>query len=262
MDDKRGAGGDQKRPAQRGLRRVAQLQQEIGTPRGKAAKGQDETEQAEARRDHDGLLVTALLGLHPSILPQPGWRWLHAHAARNLDYMITEQQMERVRGWFTGRLPSAWQEQQPARITVDREEITVIISLPDVDLPEEEGASDAERSEARAGRARAFREETRERRMEIDREAQHRFERKVSWGVDVGGRSELWTNVAAPVMTRLRQAQRQVLDTLVASGVAKSRSEALAWCVRLVGQHEEDWLQELRDAMDQVADVRGRGPAA
>ena len=98
--------------------------------------------------------------------------------------------------------------------------------------------------------------------MKIDSEAQHRYERKVSWGVDVGGRRELWTNVAAPVMTRLRQPQRQVLDTLVASGVARSRSEALAWCVRLVGQHEEDWLTELRDAMSQVADVRSKGPAA
>ncbi len=176
--------------------------------------------------------------------------------------MITEPQMERVRGWFTGRLPQDWQS-DPARITVDREEITVILQVPDVDLPSGNGApSEAERDEARAGRARAFREETRELRMEIDREAQRRFERKVSWGVDVGGRQELWTNVAAPVMTRLRQPQRRVLDTLVASGVARSRSEALAWCVRLVGQHEEDWLAELRAAMDQVADVRSKGPAA
>jgi Arc/MetJ-type ribon-helix-helix transcriptional regulator len=176
--------------------------------------------------------------------------------------MITESQIERVRGWFTGRLPQDWQA-QPARITVDREEITVILHVPDLDLPAGEGApSEAERDEARAGRARAFREDSRELRMEIDREAQRRFERKVSWGVNVGGRQELWTNVAAPVMTRLRQPQRQVLDTLVASGVARSRSEALAWCVRLVGQHEEDWLAELRAAMDQVADVRSKGPAA
>lgn len=169
--------------------------------------------------------------------------------------------MERVRGWFTGRLPQDWQG-EPARITVDREEITVILHVPDVELPAGEVPSEAERDEARAGRARAFREESRELRMEIDREAQRRFERKVSWGVNVGGRQELWTNVAAPVMTRLRQPQRQVLDTLVASGVARSRSEALAWCVRLVGQHEEDWLAELRAAMDQVADVRSKGPAA
>jgi hypothetical protein len=52
-----------------------------------------------------------------------------------------------------------------------------------------------------------------------------------------------------------------VLDTLVDAGVARSRSEALAWCVRLVGQHEEDWLAELREAMQSVADVRSKGPA-
>jgi hypothetical protein len=98
--------------------------------------------------------------------------------------------------------------------------------------------------------------------MKIAREAEHRFERKVSWGVRVGDHAELWTHVAAPVMTRLRQPQRLVLDTLVDAGVAKSRSDALAWCVRLVGQHEEEWLAELRDAMGAVADVRSKGPAA
>jgi Arc/MetJ-type ribon-helix-helix transcriptional regulator len=177
--------------------------------------------------------------------------------------MITNSHSERVRGWFTGRLPQDWQAEGPAQVTVDREEITVILTLPDVETGQgDQAPSAAEQEEARAGRAKGFREETRELRMQIDREAQRRFERKVSWGVDVGGRRELWTNVAAPVMTRLRQPQRQVLDTLVASGVAKSRSEALAWCVRLVGQHEEDWLAELRDAMEQVADVRSKGPAA
>ena len=98
--------------------------------------------------------------------------------------------------------------------------------------------------------------------MEIAREAEHRFERKVSWGLAVGDHRELWTHVAAPVMTRLRQPQRLVLDTLVDAGVARSRADALAWCVRLVGQHEDDWLAELRDAMTAVADVRERGPAA
>jgi hypothetical protein len=98
--------------------------------------------------------------------------------------------------------------------------------------------------------------------MAIAREAEHRFERKVSWGLAVGGHRELWTHVSAPVMTRLRQPQRLVLDTLVDAGVARSRSEALAWCVRLVGQLEGDWLAELRDAMGAVDDVRRRGPAA
>ena len=174
--------------------------------------------------------------------------------------MITNEELERVQGWFTGRLPAEWLQEQP-QITLDREEITVVLSIPDVELPGE-APSAAALSEARAGRARAFREETRERRMEIAREAEHRYERKVSWGLRIGEHAELWTHVAAPVMTRLRQPQRLVLDTLVDSGVARSRSEALAWCVRLVGQHEEEWLAELRTAMDTVADVRNKGPAA
>lgn len=169
--------------------------------------------------------------------------------------MITDELKERVTGWFAGRLPADW---QPAEVTIDREEITVVLTIADVEL---EG-SDAALAEARAGRASAFREETREQRMEIAREAQHRFERKVSWGLAVGERRERWTHVAAPVMTRLRQPQRLVLDTLVDAGVARSRADALAWCVRLVGQHQDDWLTELRDAMSAVADVRARGPEA
>ena len=176
--------------------------------------------------------------------------------------MITEEALERVRGWFTGRLPEEWRAAAP-EITLDREEITVMLHLADVDLPE---ASDAERSEARAGRISGFREDSRHERMSIAQEAQQRYERKVSWGVVLGSgqdeRRELFTHVAAPVMTRLRQPQRLVLDTLVSAGVARSRADALAWCVRLVGQHEGDWLEQLREAMTTVADVRSRGPAA
>ena len=173
--------------------------------------------------------------------------------------MITSEAQERVRGWFTGRVPEEWQE-APVAVAVDREEITVGLTLPDVELGESASAAEAE--EARAGRTRAFREDTRSRRMAIASEAERRFDRKVSWQVTVGDRTELFTHVAAPVMTRLRQPQRQVLDTLVDAGVARSRSEALAWCVRLVAQHQDEWLSELREAMSAVADVRAKGPAA
>jgi hypothetical protein len=173
--------------------------------------------------------------------------------------MITEEKLERVRGWFIGRLPEEWRSETP-EVTVDREEITVVLTIGDVDLPD--GSSAAERDEARAGRARAFREDTRSRRIEIAREAERRFDRKVSWAVSVGDRTELFTHVAAPAMTRLRQPERMVLDTLVDAGVARSRAEALAWCVKLVGQHESDWLRELRDAMSKVADVASKGPGA
>lgn len=174
--------------------------------------------------------------------------------------MITNEQLERVRGWFTGRLPEEWQSGGAPTVTVDREEITVVLAIGDARTAD--GAGDAETAEARAGRAKAFREETRQQRMTVAREAQHRFERKVSWGVRVGEHEELFTHIAVPVMTRLRQPQRQVLDTLVDAGVARSRSDALAWCVRLVGQHADEWLAELREAMAQVADVRAKGPAA
>ena len=120
------------------------------------------------------------------------------------------------------------------------------------------------KAERRVGRAKAFREETRARRMEIAREAEHRYDAKVSWGLSVGEgddrHRELWTHVAAPVMTRLRQPERQVLDTLVDAGVARSRSDALAWSVRLVGEHADEWLGQLRDAMAEVDKLRGEGP--
>jgi Arc/MetJ-type ribon-helix-helix transcriptional regulator len=173
--------------------------------------------------------------------------------------MITNEAQERVRGWFTGRVPEEWQH-APVEVSVDREEIIVRLTVADVEVPE--GASPAELEEARTGRAKAFREDTRAKRMAIAREAQRRFDRSVSWQVTVGDRVELFTHVAAPVMTRLRQPQRQVLDTLVGAGVARSRSEALGWCVRLVAEHQDDWLTELREAMTAVADVRAKGPAA
>jgi len=162
-----------------------------------------------------------------------------------------------VRGWFTGRLPQDWFT-GPVEVTIDREEITVIgpIAPPDV----ADGASDAERSAAADGRVKAFREDTRERRMAIAREAEHRFDRKVSWGVSVGRERSLFTHLAVPVMTRLRQPERLVLDTLVAAGVARSRADALAWSVRLVGKHAEEWLGELRSAMENVERVRAQGP--
>jgi hypothetical protein len=173
--------------------------------------------------------------------------------------MTTDEARERVSGWFAGRLPAAWQH-EPAQVVIDREEITVRLTVADVELGAD--ASEVALAEARAGRAKAFREDTRTQRMEIAREAEHRFDAKVSWGVRIGDHAELWTHVAAPVMTRLRQPERLALDTLVEAGVARSRSDALAWCVRLVGQHEGDWLAELREAMQSVDEVRRRGPAA
>ncbi|MFY9914788.1 MAG: hypothetical protein WAK18_08990 [Nocardioidaceae bacterium] len=172
--------------------------------------------------------------------------------------ITTEATNEAITAWFAGRLPAAWTAQQP-EITIDREEITVRITLDPVELGDDAG--DDARREAAAGRISAWREETRADRMAMAREAEARFERKVSWGASIGDRRVLFTHLAVPVMTRLRQPQRRVLDTLVESGVARSRAHALSWCVRLVGQHSEEWLAELRSAMENVQEVRERGPA-
>jgi hypothetical protein len=156
--------------------------------------------------------------------------------------------------WFAGRLPEDWFDGDPS-VIVDREEITVIGTL------RESASSGEEESEARAsGRASRFREETRPERMSIADEAQDRYGRKVSWGVQVSGEQILFTHVAVPIMTRLKQPERQVLDTLVDAGVARSRSDALAWSVRLVGEHTDEWLAKLREAMQQVDDLRAEGP--
>jgi hypothetical protein len=96
--------------------------------------------------------------------------------------------------------------------------------------------------------------------MSIAEEAQGTFGRRVSWGAACGEVRELFTTLSVPVMTRLRLTERTVLDTLVESGVARSRSDALSWCVRLVGKHEADWLTDLRDALVNVRKVRSEGP--
>jgi hypothetical protein len=158
-----------------------------------------------------------------------------------------------VAGWFAGRLPDGWFT-GPVELTIDRDEITVVGSLAEPEAGEGDVAA------ARAGRISRFREETRQQRMAIADAAQERYGRSVAWGASCGDQRELFTNLSMPVMTRLRQPERLVLDTLVDAGVARSRSEALVWAVRLVGRNADEWLTELRDAMASVEEVRARGP--
>lgn len=165
--------------------------------------------------------------------------------------------MSEITTWVEHRLPEGWFEGTPT-ITVDREEITIVGRLPNA--PETEGTGEHARVAEEARIAR-FREETRRQRMQIADEMEVRFGRKVSWGAECGETSMLFTTLSVPVMTRLRQPERQVLDTLVAANVARSRSDALAWCVRLVGDHEGDWIGRLRDALAAVDDARATGPA-
>ncbi|HVM10545.1 MAG TPA: hypothetical protein VM345_18950 [Acidimicrobiales bacterium] len=160
-----------------------------------------------------------------------------------------------ITGWVSGRLPDGWFSGPPS-VEVDREEIVIV---GDVGEPAVDGG-DAAGAAARAARIARFREETRGQRMRIADEAEHRFAKKVSWGAQSGDRTEVFTNVSVPVMTRLRQPERRVLDTLVDAGVARSRSDALAWCVKLVGANQAEWIERLRASLEEVERVRSEGP--
>ncbi len=159
--------------------------------------------------------------------------------------------------WIAGLLPDGMFTGVP-EVIIDRDEILVIGRLTAPTLGDDANAADT--ATAEAGRISGFRESTRDQRIRIARQIEHRYQRKMAWGVDCGGTRQLFTTNSAPVMTRLRQPERLVLDTLVDSGVARSRSEALAWCVKLVSEHADQWLTDLREAMTTVDDLRRQGP--
>lgn len=158
-----------------------------------------------------------------------------------------------VGAWFDAHIPEGWFT-GPVEVVLDREEVLVTGTLRD---PGPSGG-DA----ARAAAIAHFREVTRGDRMTLAGAAEGMLGRKVSWAVTCGPIRDVFTSVSVPVMTRLRLQERMVLDTLVDASVARTRSEALAWCVRLVAQHEGDWVAELRKAMIQVERVRRAGPTA
>jgi hypothetical protein len=157
---------------------------------------------------------------------------------------------DEVGTWFEARLPDGWFT-DPVRVLVDKDEILVIGRL---DAGEDE---DRHRCEELATR---FRAETKEQRIAVASQAEETWRRKVSWAVECGELQVRYTTASVPVMTRLRIDERSVLDTLIDAGVARSRSEALAWCVRLVGHHQADWIARLRLAIDGVEQVRAEGP--
>ena len=143
--------------------------------------------------------------------------------------------------FFRDAVPSEWFT-EPVDVTFDRDEILVAGCLaPDVDPTE-------------------FRERSRSHRVRIADQAEARYLRKVSWAIRQNDTELRFTTVSVPVMTRLRIDERTVLDALIDGGLARTRSEALAWCVRLVGQHQREWLDELLSATEAVRAVRERGP--
>lgn len=157
---------------------------------------------------------------------------------------------DEVAAWFHARLPEDWFT-GPVRALVDKDEILVVGRLATAD--------DAGRAECEAAATR-FRKATKADRIAVASQAEETWLRKVSWAVECGDLQVRYTTASVPVMTRLRIDERVVLDTLIDAGVARSRSEALAWCVRLVGQNQGDWIARLQAAVQGVEQVRAEGP--
>ncbi|HSL59369.1 MAG TPA: hypothetical protein VK866_16090 [Acidimicrobiales bacterium] len=161
---------------------------------------------------------------------------------------------DEVRAWFVGRLPDDWFVEVTVR--GDRDEILVTGRVPEPAV----GDDADQRAVAARSRIEGVREQTREARIAIAADAERRWGRKVSWAVVCGDIEQRFTTASVPVMTRLRLDERRVLDTLIDAGVARSRSDALGWCVRLVGRHQGEWIDQLRAAMEHVEKVRAEGP--
>lgn len=178
---------------------------------------------------------------------------------RPAEERTTGEQRQRITAWIVGRVPTDWYIESP-QVSVDADEILIVGRLGGVELPT--GSSAEDHATAEQARISGHREDTREQRIRIAQEAEEEFGRRVSWGARCGETLDIFTSAAVPVMTRLRMPERHVLDTLIDAGVARSRSEALAWCVRLVAKNEEAWISDLRAAFAHVEDVRSRGPSA
>jgi hypothetical protein len=168
------------------------------------------------------------------------------------------EERARLAAWLADQIPEGWFV-GPPEVLFDHDEILIVGRL--ADPPASDDADEDQRA-LEAECIQRFREETREHRMAIAGRAEQAFRRKVSWGASCGATTWHFTTASVPVMTRLRLPERAVLDTLIDAGLARSRSEALAWCVRLVGRHEAEWIAELRAAFQHVDEVRAAGPKA
>jgi hypothetical protein len=162
--------------------------------------------------------------------------------------------LHELQPWLQERLPAQLLAGAPEVAIYDDE---VVIMLPvGAEQPGAEGADEQREAVLRLIAQR--REETRALRMRLAQELQAVVGRPVAWGMRVGTISALFTTRTAPVMTRLGRAERDVLDTLVAAGVADTRSSALAYTVRAFAAEHADWLSEVRQAIEQVDQVRAR----
>lgn len=152
---------------------------------------------------------------------------------------------EELQSWLAQRLPPALSAGPPQ---VRRYPDELLITLHVAPPADGEGA----------GLIARLREESRALRMQLAGELERRIGLPVAWGMRAGDEEALFTSRTAPVMTRLARPERDVLDTLVAAGVAETRSGALAYTVRAFAAEHGEWLAEVRRAIAEVERVRGR----
>lgn len=162
-------------------------------------------------------------------------------------------QVAELQAWLKARLPESLVS-QPPQVRVYEDEILIILQIDagiQSDNPEEQHA-------AELALIAHQREVTRPLRIRLAKELQALLRHPVAWGMRAGNSEMLFTTRSVPVMTRLGRAERDVLDTLVAAGVADTRSSALAYTVRAFAVEHAAWLAEVRQALEQVEQVRSR----
>jgi hypothetical protein len=162
-------------------------------------------------------------------------------------------QLAELQARIHARLPAPFAS-QPPDIRVYDDEIVIVLHADAAPEP----ASEQSQRDAELAWIRQQREQTRPLRMQLADELQAMLRRHVAWGMRVGSSEMLFTTRSAPVMTRLGRAEREVLDTLVAAGVAETRSSALAYIVRAFAVEHAEWLDEVREAIAHVQQIRSR----
>jgi hypothetical protein len=159
-------------------------------------------------------------------------------------------QRAEIQQWLSERLPPDLVA-GPPEVRLYDDEAIIILRLP----TPEDSADVGEREHRLIIR---LRESSRHVRMQLARELQRALHVPVAWGMRCGSTERIFTSCTVPVMTRLNRREREVLDTLVAAGVAETRSAALAYAVRAFAAAYDEWLIEVDEVIEQVQQVRSK----
>lgn len=160
-------------------------------------------------------------------------------------------QTAEIQTWLAEQLPHELTAAPPeVRLYDDELVVTLQVAPP--------AADNGDEGELEQRLIARLRETSRPLRMQLARDLQHRLHVPVAWGMRCGATETIFTSRTVPVMTRLNRREREVLDTLVAAGVAETRSAALAYTVRAFAEAHGEWLDEVGIVIEQVQQVRSK----